>query len=268
LLPWGTANSWQHNAALDFRKGAPRKTIQSPTIDMKRQPELLVPAEAIWAKDPWPTGWTPEGVIETLEPLAVDERRARLWAVVRGRIGSVTVLMDAPHDPHNAGAVLRSCDGFGIPRVHLVPREEDFAVGRTVAKGAERWLEVVPYPTPQQALSALHEQGFTTVATHPEGNLVPDDLASLPKVALILGNEHDGLRDALHQGAKDSVRIPMRGFVESFNVSVAAAVLLYAATRGRSGDLSEPERLRFYARALVRSVPRALEVLAASRRSD
>jgi len=235
---------------------------------MKRQPELLVPAEAIWTKDPWPTAWTPEGVIETLEPLAVDERRARLWDVVRGRIGSVTVLMDAPHDPHNAAAILRSCDGFGIPRVHLVPRGEDFAVGRTVAKGAERWLEVVPHPTPEQALSALHEQGFTTVATHPEGNLAPDDLASLPKVALILGNEHDGLRDALHQGAKDSVRIPMRGFVESFNVSVAAAVLLYAATRGRSGDLPEPERLRFYARALVRSVPRALEVLAASRRSD
>jgi len=235
---------------------------------MKRQPELLVPAEGIWTADPWPPGWTPEGVIETLEPLAVDERRARLWAVVRGRIGSVTVLMDAPHDPHNAAAILRSCDGFGIPRVHLVPREEDFAVGRTVAKGAERWLEVVPHKAPEQALTALHEQGFTTVAIHPEGNLTPDDLARLPKVALILGNEHDGLRDALHEGARESVRIPMRGFVESFNVSVAAAVLLYAATRGRSGDLSEPEQLRFYARALVRSVPRALEVLAASRRSD
>jgi len=235
---------------------------------MKRQPELLVPAEGILTADPWPPGWTPEGVIETLEPLAMDERRARLWSVVRGRIGNVTVLMDAPHDPHNAAAILRSCDGFGVPRVHLVPRGEDFAVGRTVAKGAERWLEVVPHPTPEQALAALHEQGFTTVATHPEGNLTPDDLARLPKVALILGNEHDGLRDALHEGARESVRIPMRGFVESFNVSVAAAVLLYAATRGRSGDLPEPEQLRFYARALVRSVPRSLEVLAASRRSD
>jgi hypothetical protein len=57
----------------------------------------------------------------------------------------------------------------------------------------------------------------------------------------------------------------MRGFVESFNVSVAGAVLLYAATRGRAGDLSEADRERFYARALVRSVPRALEVLAASK---
>jgi tRNA (guanosine-2'-O-)-methyltransferase len=235
---------------------------------MKRAPELLIEADQVWTADPWPAGWTPEGVIETLEPLAVDERRARLWSVIRSRIGSVTVLMDAPHDPHNAAAVLRSCDGFGLPRVHLVPREEAFAVGRTVAKGAERWIEVVPHPTPEQALAALHAQGFTTVATHPEGNLEPDDLARLPRVAIILGNEHDGLRDALHEGAKESVRIPMRGFVESFNVSVAGAVLLYAATRGRSGDLPEAEQLRFYARALVRSVPRALEVLAATRRND
>jgi tRNA (guanosine-2'-O-)-methyltransferase len=232
---------------------------------MKREPELLVPADGIWTADPWPEPWTPEGVIETLEPLTADERRARLWSVIRGRIGSVTVVMDAPHDPHNAAAVLRSCDALGIPRVHLIPREEDFAVGRTVSKGAERWMEVIRHRTPEAALEALHADGYVTVATHPEGNLAPEDLATLPRVALILGNEHDGLRDALHEGARNSVRIPMRGFVESFNVSVAAAVLLYAATRGRNGDLSETERHRYYARALVRSVPRALEVLAARR---
>src|SRR6478735_7841143 len=117
---------------------------------MKREPELLVAPDAIGTADPWPAGWTPEGVIETLEPLALEERRARIWSVIRRRLGSVTVLMDAPHDPHNAAAVLRSCDGFGIPRVHLVPREEQFAVGRTVAKGAERWIEVVPHRTPNR----------------------------------------------------------------------------------------------------------------------
>lgn len=235
---------------------------------MKRDPELLVPAEGIWTADPWPEGWTPASVIETLEPLAMDDRRARLWSVVSSRIGSVTVLMDAPHDPHNAAAVLRSCDGLGIPRVHVVPRGEEFAVGRTVAKGAERWIDIVRHPTPEAALSALHAQGFTTVTTHPEGNLAPEDLAELPRVALILGNEHDGIRDALHEGAQNSVRIPMRGFVESFNVSVAGAVLLYAATRGRTGDLSEAERARLYARALVRSVPRALDVLNAAKSRD
>src|SRR5262249_3552412 len=159
--------------------------------------------EELGSSDPWQAGWTPESVIETLEPLAVDERRQRLWSAIRGRIGNVTVLMDAPHDPHNAAAVLRSCDAFGLPRVHVVPREERFEVGRTVAKGAQRWIEVVRHPTPEQALAALHGAGYTTVATHPEGNLAPEDLARLPRVALILGNEHDGLRDALHEGACD-----------------------------------------------------------------
>jgi tRNA (guanosine-2'-O-)-methyltransferase len=257
-----------------FLRAKPRGTNCSklPNLrdfsDMKRQPELLVADGMLGVLDPWPAGWTPQGVVETLEPLALEERRARLWSVIRSRISSVTVLMDAPHDPHNAAAVLRSCDGFGIPRVHLVPREEQFAVGRTVAKGAERWIEVVPHRTPEEALAALHAEGYVTVATHPEGNLAPADLANLPRVALILGNEHDGLRDALHAGARESVRVPMRGFVESFNVSVAAAVLLYAATLGRSGDLPEAEQLRYYARALMRSVPRALEVLAAARRTD
>ncbi len=231
---------------------------------MKREPELLIESETIWTADPWPEPWTPGGVIETLEPLAVDDRRSRLWSVICSRIGNVTVLMDAPHDPHNAAAVLRTCDALGIPRVHIVPRAETFAVGRTVAKGAERWVEVVPHRSPEAALKLLHDDGFTTIATHPEGNLAPEALASLPRVALILGNEHDGLRDALHAGAHDSVRIPMRGFVESLNVSVAGAVLLYAATRGREGDLSDAERARLFARALVRSVPRALSVLDAS----
>lgn len=221
----------------------------------------MLPPDALDHADPWSSAWTVEGVIETLEPLAVEARRCRLWSVIRSRIASVTVLMDAPHDPHNAAAVLRSCDALGIPRLHIVPREEDFAVARTVAKGTERWVEVQVHQSPAAALSALHGEGFVTVATHPEGNLAPEALAALPRVALILGNEHDGLRDALHAGAKESVRIPMRGFVESLNVSVAAGILLYAATRGRSGDLPASEQERLYARSLVRSVPRALEVL-------
>jgi tRNA (guanosine-2'-O-)-methyltransferase len=92
---------------------------------------------------------------------------------------------------------------------------------------------------------------------------VMDDLATLPKVAIVLGNEHDGLCEALRRVCDRSVRIPMRGFVESLNVSVAAGVLLAAATRGRAGDLSPEQRRHYYARWLVRSVPRAEEILRA-----
>ena len=215
--------------------------------------------------EPWNEAWTVDGVIETLEPLAGAARKARIEAVLAERLASVTVLLDAPHDPHNGSAVMRSCDAFGVPTVHVVPREEAFLIARRITKGTERWLEVHHHRTPEAAAGYLQAQGFELVATHPQGELTPPDLARIPKLALLLGNEHEGICETLRNASKRAVRIPMRGFVESLNVSVAAAVLLAAATAGRPGDLPPDERRRLYARALFRSVPRAGEILAAQR---
>lgn len=213
--------------------------------------------------EPWGASWTAEKVIETLEPLAADQRSARIQAVLDQRLGSVTVLLDAPHDPHNGSAVMRSCDAFGVPTVHVVARVESFMIARRITKGTERWLEVHDHKTPEAAAQHLLERGFELIATHPQGELTPPDLAHIPRLALLLGNEHDGICEPLLRHAKRAVRIPMRGFVESLNVSVAAAVLLSAATQGRAGDLPLAEKRRLYARALFRSVPRAGEILAA-----
>jgi tRNA (guanosine-2'-O-)-methyltransferase len=213
--------------------------------------------------EPWAAAWTVDAVIETLEPLASDERQARIRSVLEQRLGSVTVLLDAPHDPHNGSAVMRTCDAFGIPTVHVVPREEAFLIARRITKGTERWLEVHHHSTPEAAAQYLQRRGFELVASHPQGELTPPDLAHIPRLALLLGNEHGGICATLRQAATRAVRIPMRGFVESLNVSVAAAVLLAAATHGRPGDLARDERRRLYARALFRSVPRAGEILAA-----
>ena len=229
---------------------------------MERDDQDATPAETGPA---FPPGWDAEGVIALLEPMSLEERRTRLHDVVSARISSVTLLFDAPHDPHNGAAVLRSCDAFGIPELHVIPRKESFLFGKRVAKGSQRWVDVVTHDTPERAAEVLHERGFCLVAAEAQGDLVMDDLAQLPKVAIVLGNEHDGLCEALRRVCDRSVRIPMRGFVESLNVSVAAGVLLAAATRGRAGDLSPEERRRYYARWLVRSVPRAEEILRAAR---
>lgn len=214
--------------------------------------------------EPWSAAWTPDAVIETLEPLATDERRARIQSVLDQRLESVTVLLDAPHDPHNGSAVMRSCDAFGVPTVHVVARVEKFMIARRITKGTERWLEVHDHKTPEGAARHLLARGYELVATHPEGELTPPDLAHIPRLALMLGNEHEGICEPLMRHAKRSVRIPMRGFVESLNMSVAASVLLSAATQGRQGDLPLAEKRRLYARALFRSVPRAGEILVAS----
>ncbi len=146
---------------------------------------------------PWGPEWSAEAVIATLEPMVLDERRARILEVIDGRIGSVTVLMDAPNDPHNGAAVMRTADAFGVQIVHVVPRAEGFYVSGGVAKGTQRWIDVVLHDGPEAAVASLREQGFELVATHPQGELVPEDLAAIPKLALVLGNEHDGIRQAL-----------------------------------------------------------------------
>src|SRR6185369_11894156 len=83
-----------------------------------------------------------EAVIAGLEPFATSERCARLRDVFASRLDTVTVLMDAPHDPHNGAAVIRSCDAFGVARLHIVERVEEFLAANTVARGSERWVDV------------------------------------------------------------------------------------------------------------------------------
>lgn len=210
-----------------------------------------------------PAGWSSDGVVAVLEPMSEERRRARLAGVIDERVGSVTLLMDAPQDPHNAAAAIRSADAFGLPEIHVVPRDEPFEFGRKVSQGTERWVEVVLHASATAAVSELRARDYALVSTHPEGALTPEDLAGIERVCLVVGNETDGISQALRSAADTSVRVPMRGFVESLNLSVAAALLLRAATLGRKGDLSPAERRRLFAAFLLRSVPRAHEILAA-----
>jgi tRNA (guanosine-2'-O-)-methyltransferase len=205
----------------------------------------------------------PAAIARVLADFVRPERAERLRAVFAARLDAVTIVMDAPHDPHNGAAVIRSCDAFGVQRLHVVERLEPFLAANTVARGSERWVEVRTHAGVGEAVAALTASGHELVATHPEGDLLPQDLASIPRVAMVLGNERNGIVADLQAACRHSVRIPMRGFAESLNVSVTAAILLQHATWGRAGDLSEEERDLLYARALVLTVPHAAEILEA-----
>jgi tRNA (guanosine-2'-O-)-methyltransferase len=206
----------------------------------------------------------PAKVIEVLEPLVGEARRARLLEVIGRRLASVAVVFDGPYDPHNGAAVLRSCEAFGVQRLHVVERPgTPFAAARTVTRSAEKWLDVTVHAGAPSLLAWSRSAEMPLVGAHPEGELSPEDLADLPRVAIVLGNEREGIREAIAAACLHRVRVPMRGFVESLNVSVTAAILLHAATRGRAGDLDPAARLRLYARGLYLSVPRAEELLEA-----
>ncbi|MDP9033850.1 MAG: RNA methyltransferase [Myxococcota bacterium] len=206
-----------------------------------------------------------EKVIRALEPLVTELRRQRLREVIGRRLVSVGVALDAPYDPHNGAAVLRSCEAFGVQRLHVVERKgTPFAVAHTVARGAEKWIDVRRHPEPWSFLDWASQSKTTLVAAHPDGELPPEELAAMPRVAIVLGNERDGIRHELAAACLTRVRVPMRGFVESLNMSVTAAILLYAATRGRTGDLAPAAQRRLYARGLYLSVAHAENILVAA----
>jgi tRNA (guanosine-2'-O-)-methyltransferase len=216
----------------------------------------------------------PEFAIATLEPLATEQRCARLRDVISRRLASVTVLMDAPHDPHNGAAVARSCDAFGVQHLHVIERYEPFVVARSVSKGSEKWVDVHLHAKAADAARVLgdkrvlgEEKGYEFVATDPDGELTPEDLRAIPRLALVIGNERLGIDADLRKLCTRAVRVPMRGFVESLNLSVSTAVLLASAVAGRQGDLPDGERRRLYARGLFLSVHRAAEVLFEKRAS-
>jgi tRNA (guanosine-2'-O-)-methyltransferase len=210
----------------------------------------------------------PELLIARLEPLVTPERRARLQAVIAARLHSVSVLMDAPHDPHNGAAVMRSCDAFGVQRLHVIERRESFLVATSVARGAEKWVDVHLHRDDEHAEQAIAAEPFELVATDAEGELSPDDLRHIPKLMLVIGNERAGIGRGLLERCARAVRVPMRGFVDSLNLSVSTAILLASAVAARPGDLPPAERRRLYARGLFLSASRAGEAVLESTRDS
>ena len=203
----------------------------------------------------------PRRVIELLEPLVLERRRQRILSVIERRLDSVQVVFDAPHDPHNGAAVVRSCEAFGVQKINVVERKESFLLTPSVSRGSEKWVDLRHWQTAGDAISTLKSEGYELIGAHAEGELAPQDLAAVPRLAIVLGNERDGICEDLARACTRSVRVPMRGFIESLNVSVVAAILLASATASRSGDLPESDRQRLYARGLYLSVEKADEVL-------
>jgi tRNA (guanosine-2'-O-)-methyltransferase len=156
--------------------------------------------------------------------------------VLDRRQPTLTVVLEDVHDPHNASAVLRSCDAVGVLDVHLVyvteePPRKSF--GRSTSASAAKWIRL-----------HQHEKGFMIAATA----LEPDshDFYSLDltePTALVFGNEMRGVSEAAIAGADCTVYIPMQGMVESLNISVSCAVSLYEAMRQRaaSGMFDQPQ---------------------------
>jgi tRNA (guanosine-2'-O-)-methyltransferase len=210
--------------------------------------------------DPLP--FSAEEIIRALEPLLTEQRRTRIDAVLAERTRSVVPVLDGLYDPHNVAAVLRSADSFGAQEVHIIEGEEPLLASQRVTQGADKWLDVVRHRDPRACVRGLKSRGYSVFAAMMDGTTTPEQIATMPRVALVFGAEKTGVSEAVQELCDGRYTIPMRGFSQSLNVSVAAALTLYTATRGRGGDLSAEDRLALRARFMWLSMPEAQAVVA------
>ncbi len=152
---------------------------------------------------------------------------------------NLTVVLENVHDPHNIGAVLRSCDSVGIPEIYVLYTderltEERITAGRKAASGARKWVDIHFFTDLEACVRAVRQRYKKLFCTHLSeraSDLYQLDLCQ--SVALVFGNEHEGVSEALLKQCDGNFRIPQVGMVQSLNISVACAVSLYEAFRQR-----------------------------------
>jgi len=172
--------------------------------------------------------------------MATEERLLKIKKVAEGRQKGFIVVMENINDPHNAEAVLRSCDAFGVGEVWFV--HENVAgfnpkkVGKKTSGSANKWLTFKNWSSIDEALDELELQGYVTVGTilDPLAENIFEAKFAESKIALLMGNEHAGLSEKAIARVQRKLLIPMRGMVQSLNISVAAAVCIYEVTRQRA----------------------------------
>ncbi|RKX93896.1 MAG: TrmH family RNA methyltransferase [Spirochaetes bacterium] len=164
-------------------------------------------------------------------------RLEKMQSVLSYRTDYITVVLEDIYQPHNASAVLRSCDAFGVQDVHIIENRNKYRINPGVALGSSQWLTLKRYNTNEEntlsAIEYLKDQGYRIVAAMPYDTEVDLEDFNLEKgkSALFFGTEMYGLSQRVLSRADEFMKIPMFGFVESFNISVSCAVSLHYLTR-------------------------------------
>ncbi len=199
-------------------------------------------------------------VIELIDPYVSELRKQRIAKVVRARSLSVVTVLENIYDRGNASAVMRSCEAMGFQGVHMIEPNDKFKKANRVTKGADKWLDVTTWKSSSQCVKFLKSQEYKIYATHLDAKAVPiENIDWSQPSAIVLGNEKDGITAEMQELCDQTIIIPMQGFVQSFNISVAGAIALYhifrerTAKLGRSGDLNEKEIEILTAHFLLRS---------------
>jgi tRNA (guanosine-2'-O-)-methyltransferase len=162
------------------------------------------------------------------------ERQKKIESVLAKRQNNLTVVLENVFDPHNISAVMRSCDAVGIMEIYVlntkIPRHTKW--GERSSSSAHKWLTVHQHSNISECLQELKKKYEKILTTHLSSDAVSLYEADLTeKVALVFGNEHDGVSEELRTLCDGNFIIPQVGMIRSLNISVACAVTLYEAFR-------------------------------------
>lgn len=177
--------------------------------------------------------------------ILTENRHKKIQKVVRNRQSNFIIVLEDIHDPHNAGAIFRTCDAFGIQDVYLIFDKQKLynpkKIGKASSSSANKWLDFKIYKSTKSCLNSLKRQGYETIATVCEDD--SEDIfktkLTAKKLALFIGNEHEGLSEYAIKHCNRKLYIPMNGMVQSLNVSVSAAICLFEISRQREKSKNE-----------------------------
>ena len=145
--------------------------------------------------------------------MLTPERIARIDAVLAARLASVVTAVEDTYDPHNAAATIRTTEALGLQDLHVIEPKERFSAVKGVTRGAHRWIDLHRWPAADQTVAALHAQGFRVYATLPDANAVSvEDVDVTTPIAVIFGNEHDGVSPTVVAACDGAITVPMYGF--------------------------------------------------------
>ena len=212
--------------------------------------------------------FTPDEVVSTLSPHLSQDRLARIKEVVSRRTRSLAVVVEGIVNAGNVSAVMRSAEAMGLLSFHVILGDVRYKTSKRTTQGAEKWLDVYRWESPDACADHLQRHGYRLIATHLDAAspITSFDFAR-GRTAIVFGNEREGLSEAMLRRCDARMVIPIAGFAQSFNISVAAAIGLYhaqlvrSATAGGFGDLTEEERAVLTADYVIRSVGAAEAIL-------
>ena len=213
-----------------------------------------------------------QNIIDYLSGFINDERRERLEKILRQRTRHITVVLEDIYQSQNASAVVRTCECLGIQELHVIENRHEYRLNPAVVQGASKWIDLIKYNRPEQdntraCIENLRQRDYRIIAMDPApAGKTLEQLDISAKLALCFGSEEPGLSANLQGMADETVRIPIHGFTQSYNLSVSAGICLFTLVSslrnsGVNWQLDEQDSTSLYIKWLVQSTPSGEQLL-------